>query len=501
MQVDLLKGSQTYIQKVIGSTLGLFLLTFLAVALWANWTLGRDGEQLLAEQQKALVSVVAAQTDIEFNDRMGALALVAPNVEAAWFGKPQKLQSFLEENLILQRLFNAGIFIMQGDGVAVAGAPTTSPVGLNYSDRDYIQAALQNGKSSVGKPVLSKVSKSPVISMAVPIRDAQKNVIGVLVGVTDLGKPNFLSAITSSRYGKTGHLMIISPAHRMIVTSSDPKRIMQLFPAKGTNPVLDGIIESEESTAIWVNPLGENIISSVKKMPTTGWNAAAYIPTIDAFAPIDSMQRRILLATAVMAVVASLLAWWVLGSQLKQLLAFYDPLTQLPNRKILYDRIRQALLSVKRNGTSGAVMVLDLDNFKQLNDKHGHLMGDALLVEASRRLIACVRELDTVARFGGDEFVVVLSYLDPDESKAVAQVRRVAEKVSAVLHAPYHLTLKSAGKASKSVTHLASASIGVAIFNDHKEHQDSLLGRADSAMYEAKSAGRNAIRFHKGLSA
>lgn len=491
-----LKISQAEARQFIFSALAVFLIAFLTIALWANWTLQRDGEQLLMEQQKSLVSVVAFQSNTEFNDRLGALELVAPTIDADWFGEPQKLESFLEKNLILKRLFNAGVFIVQRDGSAIAGTPRTGQAVLNYSDRDYVKAALQAGQPSVGKPVLSKTSKSPVIPMAVPIRDAQKQVIGVLVGLTDLNKPSFLDAITSSQYGKTGQFLLVSPEHRMIVTSSDQKRIMELLPAKGVNLVLDGLLDGEKSAAIFADLTGEEIISSTKKISTPGWLVFAYIPTKDAFAPIDAIQRQILQATAVMAVIAAALAWWLLGNQLKQLMSFYDPLTQLPNRKILTDRMRQVLFSIKRKGKSGAVMLLDLDNFKVLNDKQGHLSGDLLLVEVARRLTACVREVDTVARFGGDEFVVLLSELDADKERANAQARKVAEKISASLCAPYCLTLKRPGKANSLVTHQGSASIGVVVFHSHEAHQDELLGRADQAMYQAKRSGRNAVRFY-----
>ncbi len=490
-----LKISQADARRIIFSALAVFLLAFLTIALWANWTLRHDGQLLLMAQQKSLVSVIALQTDTEFSDRLGALELVASTIDTAWFSEPEKLQKFIAQNLVLQSLFNAGVFIIQRDGMAFPG-PLTGSVVLNYSDRDYVMAALQRGQSSVGKPVLSKISKSPVIPMAVPIRNAQKMVIGVLVGVTDLSKPSFLDAITYSQYGKTGQFLLVSPEHRVIVTASDSKRIMELLPVRGASPVLDGILDSKESSAIWVNPSGVNIISSAKKMASSGWLAVVYLPTQDAFAPIDAIQRQILQATAVMAVIASLLAWWLLGNQLKQLLSFYDPLTQLPNRKILADRMRQALLLIKRNGKSGAVMLLDLDNFKVLNDKQGHLSGDLLLVEVARRLTACVREVDTVARFGGDEFVVVISELDADKETANAQAHEVAGKISASLSAPYCLTLKRPGKANSSVTHHGSASIGVVVFHSHEEHQDELLGRADEAMYQAKRSGRNAVRFY-----
>ena len=117
--------------------------------------------------------------------------------------------------------------------------------------------------------------------------------------------------------------------------------------------------------------------------------------------------------------------------------AFYDTLTQLPNRRLLNDRLGQAKAASKRSGCYGALMFLDLDNFKPLNDTHGHDVGDLLLIEVAHRITSCVREMDTVARFGGDEFVVMLSELNVDKELSVAQAGNVAEKIRTTLAEPY----------------------------------------------------------------
>ena len=178
------------------------------------------------------------------------------------------------------------------------------------------------------------------------------------------------------------------------------------------------------------------------------------------------------------------------------LLAFYDPLTALPNRRLFTDRLNQTMAAGRRNACHGALMFLDLDNFKSLNDTHGHIAGDLLLVEAAHRLRNCVREIDTVARFGGDEFVVLLSELNAKETESAAHTAIVAEKIRAALSAPYRLTLKHEGLADTIVDHRCSASIGVAMLINDGASPDDLLKWADAAMYQAKAAGRNSIRFH-----
>ena len=146
-------------------------------------------------------------------------------------------------------------------------------------------------------------------------------------------------------------------------------------------------------------------------------------------------------------------------------------------------------------------MFLDLDNFKSLNDTHGHKVGDLLLIEVANRLKSCVREMDTVARFGGDEFVVMISELDVDKSESIAQAGRIAEKLSAALAMPHVLKVEHEGKAETTVEHCCTASIGVALFGKDDTIQEDVLKWADTAMYQAKEAGCNLIRFYAGADA
>jgi diguanylate cyclase (GGDEF)-like protein/PAS domain S-box-containing protein len=177
-------------------------------------------------------------------------------------------------------------------------------------------------------------------------------------------------------------------------------------------------------------------------------------------------------------------------------LAFHDPLTQLPNRLTLLDRLRQIMAASQRSGRHGALMFLDLDNFKPVNDGYGHEAGDLLLIEAATRLKACVREMDSVARFGGDEFVVLLSDLPADEAEAMARTRRLANKIRLSLAVPYALTLGSEGRSETTIEHHCTVSIGIVLFIDHRLTADDILREADAAMYRAKEAGRNRICFH-----
>lgn len=167
-------------------------------------------------------------------------------------------------------------------------------------------------------------------------------------------------------------------------------------------------------------------------------------------------------------------------------LAYYDPLTRLPNRRMLLDRLRQALPNSLRSRRDGALLFLDLDNFKTLNDTLGHDKGDQLLQQMAERLVSCVRQTDTVARLGGDEFVVMLEELSDDRAEAARQARVVGEKILDALSKPYKLA---------TYEFECTSSIGVALFSDHRDDIDEIIKLADLAMYRAKTAGRNTIRF------
>ncbi|HEU0188879.1 MAG TPA: diguanylate cyclase [Gallionella sp.] len=177
-------------------------------------------------------------------------------------------------------------------------------------------------------------------------------------------------------------------------------------------------------------------------------------------------------------------------------LAFYDPLTQLPNRRLLIDRLGSIMAASKRSGRYSALMFLDLDNFKPLNDAYGHGVGDLLLIEVARRMTGCVREIDTVARFGGDEFVALLVELVADKAESVEQAGIIAERIRVAVAEPYLLTFQEKDKTETTVEHHCTSSIGIVLFVNHEGSAEDILKWADIAMYQAKEAGRNLIRFY-----
>ena len=167
-------------------------------------------------------------------------------------------------------------------------------------------------------------------------------------------------------------------------------------------------------------------------------------------------------------------------------LAFYDPLTHLPNRRLLMERVRQTLAAGTRSNRKCALLFVDLDHFKILNDTLGHETGDLMLQETARRLVTCIHDADTVARQGGDEFVVMLEDLSEIPEEAAAQAEAVGESILAAINQPYLL---------RDREYRSTASIGITVFGDHRGNANDLMQQADIAMYQAKAAGRNTSRF------
>ncbi len=171
-------------------------------------------------------------------------------------------------------------------------------------------------------------------------------------------------------------------------------------------------------------------------------------------------------------------------------LAFYDPLTKLPNRQLLFDRITHALANSKRHRKYGAILFIDLDNFKALNDTRGHHVGDELLIQVSRRIESILRQGDTLGRLGGDEFVVLLEGLSLEKQSAAIQSEHFAYRIKHIVNLPYTLF---------GYEHTISPSIGVVLFVGDEKNKESLLKHADIAMYQAKQSGRNTIRYYDPL--
>jgi diguanylate cyclase (GGDEF)-like protein/PAS domain S-box-containing protein len=278
-----------------------------------------DTPRISGEQQFSTVSLIAEGVNQELGDRLNALKLVATHINPSMLGSNTTvLQSFLEQRPVLLDMFNAGTFVTDIDGMAIASVPLSAQrIGINFMDRDHIAAALKEGKSTVSRPVIGRTVRIPIVAMVVPIHDAQGKVIGALAGVTDLSKPNFLDKISQGHYGKSGGYVLIIPRYRLIVTATDKSRIMTAIPALGINPALDRFIQGYEGSAVYTNPLGVEVLGSAKQIPVADWLMGVNLPTAEAFSPIRDMMHRIWLATIFLTLLAGGLTWWVISRLLK----------------------------------------------------------------------------------------------------------------------------------------------------------------------------------------
>jgi diguanylate cyclase (GGDEF)-like protein/PAS domain S-box-containing protein len=635
----------------------IFLISIWSLALYASHTLRQDMQHMLGEQQLSTVALVANGANQEITNRLRNLQIVAEKITPELMKNPARLQATIKEYPVFLDGFNGGTFVTGVDGVAITVAQhLENQRNIDFLEEDYVAAALKQGQIAIGRPVFDKKLHEPILGMAVPIRNLQGQVIGALAGVINLAQPGFLDGISRSQYGESGGYVLVAPQHRMIVMASDRRRAMEVLPPHGVNPTMDRFFDGYEGTEIFVNPVGVEVLSSVKRIPVAGWYIGVALPTAEAFAPIHALQQRMLSAAFLLALLAGGLTWWLLRRQMAPLeataqtlavladkheplhplpvkrtdevgqvingfnrllidlsqqqkelqdseeryrtvfqtipdavsitrlsnqgfsnlfgwprdevlgktsqdlsiwhhwddrellmhaiqkdgyceslevefatkdgktitalvsakeitlngehcllsvthditgrktaqeqiynLAFTDALTGLSNRRLLLNRLQQALISCVNQQRYGALLLVDLDGFKSLNETLGHDKGDALLLEVTPQLLACAHEGDTVARLGGDEFVILLESMTRSARDTAAQAEAIGEKVLVALNRQYQF-----GESN----HHSTASIGVTLFGDKSEDAIEPLKRAELAMYQAKAAGRNTLRFY-----
>ncbi len=649
--------------------LSLMVLAVLLVGMgglgaYVGWMLRADLRAVLSQQQFVTAQTIAEDIDLHLLERQKALEQVARLGGARVMASDMAAQRLLSELPVFQNLFNGGVFIIDAQGLATAAAPLMPlRVGVNYADRDYFRQVMDTGRPAIGRPTLSRTLTKPVVVMAAPIRDAGGRVLGVLAGATVLDGESFLDAMQSNLGGQVGDYLLVSAEHRTVITSSNVERILAPLPPAGMNETIDRFIAGFEGSTTFMNPSGQEVLSSVMQIRNAPWYVAVALPTERAFAPVNRLLERALAALALLALLIAGLIWWLIRRQLRPLelaarqlgqasagvlsgqalpplpvaradevgqlilsfdkllheldrqrselqksellystafqtspdgftitrlsdgcylkvndsfarlmgwpaeelvghtalelgvwqrfsdrqtlveavkkrgrcedlpfehftragrlisvqisatlidfdgepcllavtrdvtarklaqaqieqLAFSDPLTGLPNRRLFMDRLEQALADSLRHGTRGAIYLIDLDDFKTLNDSLGHDQGDLLLRAVGQRLAGMLAPGDTVARFGGDEFMVLARELPGDEGMAAAQARILGERLLAALNQGVQLG---------GAEHHCSASLGLTLFGLGSSEPLDLLKQADLAMYQAKSLGRNRL--------
>jgi len=318
--------------RVTVATLLIFVLSLWALSFFASLMLRKDMVRLLGEQQYSTVSILAADIDRELKFRIETLGKVAALSTTTMAESNAASQRLIELNPALEMLFNGGVVVTDVNGLAIADLPLPAKrIGVNFMNVDVVAAAIREGKSSISRPVPGITQKSPVLGIAAPIRNAQQQIIGSISGVTNLAHPNFLDAVAQSRYGKTGGYLLVAPQYRLVVTATDKSRVLEELPAPGVSPMIDRFIDGHEGSAVLVNPQGIEVLASAKGIAAAGWYAVTVLPTSEAFAPIRDMQKRMLLTTIILTILAGYLTRWILRRQLEPLLSTAKVLATLPD--------------------------------------------------------------------------------------------------------------------------------------------------------------------------
>lgn len=312
-----------YWQRSLAARVTLFTLAIFVISIWTlsfyvGGMLQEDMQRMLGEQQFQTVSFVAEDIKRELGDRLMALELVAKEIDQPLMDQSTALQERIRQRPILSILFNGGVWISNQDGIVLASNLPTL-VGANYAGREYMQALFKDAKAQISKPITGRVLKDAIFVMAAPIRDAHGQTIGVLAGVTDLGKINFLDKVANNRYGKTGGYVLYAPQHRLIVTATDKTRILQPLPPTGANTLLDRYIQGYEGYGVSANSQGVEELTAAKGIPIANWLLAVNVPTAEAFVAVQDLRQRVLLSTLGLSLLAGALVWWILRRQLEPL--------------------------------------------------------------------------------------------------------------------------------------------------------------------------------------
>jgi diguanylate cyclase (GGDEF)-like protein/hemerythrin-like metal-binding protein len=652
-------------------TLLIVVLSFLLLAFYSKSLLREELLLYTGQQQRSALNLLTSEVNLGLRDRLATLETVALRLTPILQQDPAALPAFLQEQSFLAGPFNGGARIWNRQGVLQAdvqffpdrlATPVLAPQELTQ--------VLRDGQTVIGQMQVHDTLKTAWFAMAVPVRSPQGEIIGALAGVVRLDQANFLSQLTSHRYGKTGNYFLVDARQRLIFATSEPTRLLEVLPAPGVSAWLDRFMQGFEGTARVLDPKDVDVLISVQQIPLAHWYAAVTLTPEETFSLIETIKPRARLVGVALLLLCLALIWLMLRRQLAPMtaavntmdgfvrqnqapqalpvvlkdevgqlvggfnrlldalaqqqkvlrqselfkqavlnsvaaeiavldhegvilevneawrrnetdgvrtsghnrpgmdvgsnflvacqdmeveaavgdvmsaqdgiravlagriprffleyachsplqqhwfsmsvtpldgearqaavvslediteriqmaqqvreLAFYDPLTSLPNRRLALERLAQQVMRARRTNTRLALLFIDLDKFKPINDELGHEVGDWLLQAVAQRIQACLRASDTAARMGGDEFVVLL----PDQQNSEVAVG-VAEKIRHALAQEF--------VTDQGMVLSISSSIGVALYPDHGATEKDLLRLGDEAMYQAKKSGRNAV--------
>ena len=296
------------------------LFVLWATVLALSHTLRRDMEATISAQQFSTVSLIANEIDRSIRERQSLISAIARQISAGELQAGDDLQGYLERRKFTDSLFNWGVLVINTQGIAIASTPKDlRRRGVSFQGYPGVAEMLAGTETLITDPFFSQHSQQPVFAVEASIRDAKGNVIGAVIGVTNLAQPNFLDEISHAKYGITGDFVITSPRSRSYVASSDRRRVLKPGPPAGLNPVYDRYINGYEGSGVALSSRGVIELSSSKRVASTGWLMQSVLPAEEAFAPIRRMQRHLLMISLALTLLATLASWWWLRRQFQPL--------------------------------------------------------------------------------------------------------------------------------------------------------------------------------------
>lgn len=517
----------------------LFLLTVVAITLLVTEQLHDEMREQWSEQQLATATQQAKEIDGKLRLRLESLQSVASSLPGELLTQPQPLQAWLDQRRTIHPLFPNGLLVIPADGgPALADSIRLANRPRHFADRDWFVEVSHSRRPVVSRPLIARASNEAVLVMAIPILTRHGEIRAVVAGVIPLAAPGFLNALVTSAPAKEVRYQLLSAKHGQWVAGSEAQEAATVLPATGADPAVDLALAGYRGSSLVRLGNGESELVAIVDIPQSGWTFLARQPASSALAAVGHARQNALLLALLLtlpllaallfgldrllrplALLAGVLQEMASGqrplqpialhsrdevarvadsfNQLQKKLqeqekrladiAHHDPLTGLPNRLAIRDRMNLELRRCRRQSTGLALLFLDLDGFKAINDRHGHQLGDLLLFEVGQRLRQCIRDCDLLARLGGDEFLILLS----DTGTPPDAAQRAAQRCIDALALSFTLQGESLQ---------LGVSIGIACIEPGSQPADiladTLIAQADRAMYCAKGAGRNRYTFH-----
>jgi diguanylate cyclase (GGDEF)-like protein len=509
-------GSRGILLRLMCFSVLVIGLSFSARTVVTESVLRQGVGALSAAHQMSIATYIAEDIDEKLKLRFDLLVRLAAKFPAALLRRPPDARAWLLDRQASPLLFPDGLIIATKDGHAMS---TAEPDLAAVDQADWFQAVWCSGRAAIGRP-------EHVLTLAVPVFDREGVQIAVLAGRVSLTATNLVNLLQSNRFGENGGFLLIDPRDGLFVAATDSSKTLTSLPPPGLNPLHDRAMAGYRGSGITVNADGVEELSAIASVTIADWFVVARQPLRDAYRPVGAMHQFILgysIAASILIVI--ILAVWLkflfqplidVARQLRAMgagemaiaplsvprldevgevangfnfllgklrdsearmahMAYHDAMTGLPNRIMFDDRLSQAIAQAERRGSIFAIIYIDLDRFKPVNDRLGHDAGDAALSSVAQRLLAEVRKGDTVARIGGDEFAIILLDLSRDRNDA----DHIKEKIRAAIAQPilYGDQVFEIG-----------ASLGIAFFPQDGDQAETLLCAADRAMYRDKNA-------------